>query len=284
MHPKIAANVDAGLDKSNGQLHFVFVNSREEIVLDTDPITTRLIDLMDGTRSVNELADAVDNEVAESEIEDLVGFLYEQRIVTDARVGDTFPASMTAFERQIEFFADFADDPIEVQKLICDCRVGIVGLGTIGGMVAAQLCRMGIGSINAVDSDIVSVSNLARHALFTEEDIGKSKIDAALRALKAIRSGMEYKGKERIVSHEADIAELAASCDLVINCAGHPSVAQVSEWVGCSCMETRTPHILAFSVLQLFRSRRRAGNASPTTTMLMTHSVCSAGSHLYRVV
>jgi molybdopterin/thiamine biosynthesis adenylyltransferase len=262
MKPKIAANVDAG--EANGQLYFIFVNSREELVIEADPITVKLIALMDGTKSVNELADAVGNEVNESEISELVEFLREQRIVTDACVGQALPKSMSDFERQIEFFADFTDNPIVIQQRIRDSRVGILGLGTIGGMITAQLCRMGVGSIWAKDPDTVCASNLPRHALFTAKDIGKTKVDSTECSLKAVRPDLDFRGDTDDVCGEGDLAAFAANCDLLVNCADQPSVAQTSEWVGNACMKTETPHILAGGY------RTHLGFLGPTITPFKT--------------
>jgi molybdopterin/thiamine biosynthesis adenylyltransferase len=174
-----------------------------------------------------------------------VEFLCEQRIVTDVCAGEALPTYLATLERQIEFFADFTVSPIDVQERICGSRVGIVGLGTVGGMIADQLCRMGVGSICAIDPDTVSSSNLARHTLFTAKDVGKAKVDATEGARKAVRPGLDYRGKQVNIAGEADVEEFTASCALLINCADQPSVAHTSEWVGRACMKTRTAHILA---------------------------------------
>lgn len=245
MRPKIADNVDAGLDRTNNNLHFIFVNSRTEVVMEADPVTVQLVDLMDGTRTIRELGAAVSSRVQESEIRELVEFLLENRIVRDASAVTSLPGDLLAFQRQVEFFSDFTDDPTAIQERLLIAGVGIIGLGTIGGMIAAQLCRLGVGHLSGLDPDNVSESNLARHALFTQVDIGTPKIQAADRALRAIRPDIDFRGQARAVQGEDDIHEMAETCDIVINCADQPNVAQTSEWVGRACMRSRTPHILA---------------------------------------
>ena len=55
----------------------------------------------------------------------------------------------------------------------------IVGIGGVGGTCFETLVRSGVGTIIIIDKDCVDVTNLNRQLLFTEKDIGKSKVDIA---------------------------------------------------------------------------------------------------------
>ena len=55
----------------------------------------------------------------------------------------------------------------------------IVGIGGVGGTCFETLVRSGVGTIIIIDKDCVDVTNLNRQLLFTEKDIGKSKVDVA---------------------------------------------------------------------------------------------------------
>ncbi|MGM9858162.1 MAG: ThiF family adenylyltransferase [Bacilli bacterium] len=57
----------------------------------------------------------------------------------------------------------------------------IVGIGGVGGTCFETLVRSGVGTIIIIDKDCVDVTNLNRQLLFTENDIGKSKVDVALK-------------------------------------------------------------------------------------------------------
>jgi len=50
-------------------------------------------------------------------------------------------------------------------------RVIIFGVGGVGGYALEALVRSGVGSIAAVDSDTVSVSNINRQILATEKTV-----------------------------------------------------------------------------------------------------------------
>ncbi|MEH6514065.1 HesA/MoeB/ThiF family protein [Maribacter arcticus] len=74
---------------------------------------------------------------------------------------------------------------IEGQKKLAEAKVLVVGAGGLGVPVLTYLNAMGVGTIGIVDNDIVSLSNLHRQVLYSESDIGKTKVTAALKKLKA---------------------------------------------------------------------------------------------------
>ena len=65
-----------------------------------------------------------------------------------------------------------------IQKLQ-NARVAVFGLGGVGGYVVEALARSGVGSLDLIDSDTVSVSNLNRQILATHSTVGMRKVDAA---------------------------------------------------------------------------------------------------------
>ena len=58
-------------------------------------------------------------------------------------------------------------------------RVAVFGLGGVGGYAVEALARSGVGSLDLIDSDRISVSNLNRQILATHSTIGMLKVDAA---------------------------------------------------------------------------------------------------------
>lgn len=62
-------------------------------------------------------------------------------------------------------------------------RVAIFGVGGVGGYVLEALVRSGVGEIDVIDSDTVSVSNINRQILATVDTVGRPKaVVAAERA------------------------------------------------------------------------------------------------------
>ena len=64
-----------------------------------------------------------------------------------------------------------------------DHSVLVVGLGGNGCHVALAAVRMGFARVVSIDRDVVAESNLSRQVLYTREDVGRPKAEAAAAAL-----------------------------------------------------------------------------------------------------
>ena len=58
-------------------------------------------------------------------------------------------------------------------------RVALFGLGGVGGYTLEALARSGIGHLDLIDNDTVSLSNLNRQLLATHATLGMLKVEAA---------------------------------------------------------------------------------------------------------
>ena len=67
----------------------------------------------------------------------------------------------------------------EAIRRLQKARVAVFGLGGVGGYAVEALARSGVGSLDLIDSDTVSVSNLNRQLLATHSTVGMLKVDAA---------------------------------------------------------------------------------------------------------
>ncbi len=65
-----------------------------------------------------------------------------------------------------------------MQKLAAS-RVAVFGAGGVGGYVLEALARSGVGAIDIIDSDEVSVTNINRQILATRSSVGRAKVDVA---------------------------------------------------------------------------------------------------------
>ena len=68
-------------------------------------------------------------------------------------------------------------------------RVAVFGIGGVGGYTVEALARSGIGQLDLIDSDCVSISNINRQILATHSTIGLPKVEAARRRILDINPG-----------------------------------------------------------------------------------------------
>ena len=76
----------------------------------------------------------------------------------------------------------------EGQKRLQKAKVLVVGAGGLGVPVLTYLNAMGVGTLGIVDKDVVSMTNLHRQVLYTEEMVGASKAECAKKQLGAQNS------------------------------------------------------------------------------------------------
>ena len=60
-----------------------------------------------------------------------------------------------------------------------NARVAVFGLGGVGGYVAEALARSGVGAMDLIDHDTISITNINRQLLALHSTVGMSKAKAA---------------------------------------------------------------------------------------------------------
>ena len=72
-------------------------------------------------------------------------------------------------------------------------HVALFGLGGVGGYAAEALARAGIGHIDLIDNDTVSLTNLNRQMLALHSTLGQYKVDAAAARIRDIDPTIEVR-------------------------------------------------------------------------------------------
>ena len=67
----------------------------------------------------------------------------------------------------------------EAMEKLKKARVAIFGLGGVGGYVAEALARCGVGALDLIDHDTISLTNINRQILATHDTVGMPKAEAA---------------------------------------------------------------------------------------------------------
>ncbi|HEX7096329.1 MAG TPA: ThiF family adenylyltransferase [Acidimicrobiales bacterium] len=72
------------------------------------------------------------------------------------------------------------------QQRLTQCCVSIAGVGGDGGLVAEQLCRLGVGSFRLADPEVFELENLNRQNGSTRANVGRAKVDVIAELITAI--------------------------------------------------------------------------------------------------
>lgn len=66
----------------------------------------------------------------------------------------------------------------EKMEILFSKKVAVFGVGGVGGYAVEALARTGIGQIDVIDNDVVSLSNINRQIIATHKTLGIPKVDA----------------------------------------------------------------------------------------------------------
>ena len=109
----------------------------------------------------------------------------------------------------------------EGQEKLAAARIGLVGCGALGSVVAMHMVRAGVGFLRIIDNDHAELHNLHRQMLYTEDDVKHTvpKAEAAARYLRGVNSDVtiepvvERLGAENLPAFAADLDLLVDGTD-----------------------------------------------------------------------
>ena len=105
---------------------------------------------------------------------------------------------------------------MEGQRKLKAASVLCVGAGGLGAPVLLYLAAAGIGRIGIVDFDVVDLSNLQRQVVHGTADIGRTKLESARDAVKAINPHVEVELHSTALTSQ-NALELFAPYDVIID-------------------------------------------------------------------
>jgi molybdopterin/thiamine biosynthesis adenylyltransferase len=102
------------------------------------------------------------------------------------------------------------------QAQLIDSHVMVIGAGGIGCPAIQYLAAAGVGTLSVIDDDEVSLSNLQRQILYSDEDLGTAKVDAASTAARRLNPDIWFRAiRQRIGT--ATAPDIFAGVDVVID-------------------------------------------------------------------
>jgi len=120
-------------------------------------------------------------------------------------------ALQTQFDRNIRAFGG------DIQRVLGDLRVGIVGAGGTGSAVAEQVVRLGVRHLQLFDPDTLTASNLTRVYGSVPTDVGQPKVDVLADHLCRIAVDVDVRTHRAMITVE-DTARSLMDADVVFGC------------------------------------------------------------------
>lgn len=109
------------------------------------------------------------------------------------------------------------------QRDLVRLRFGLVGAGSVGGLIGEALARMGMQHIRLFDFDMVEELNLDRLSYATRRDIGKAKVPLLAARLRDIATADNFVVEEvEGAVFEPDAFAKALDCDVLFACVDKP--------------------------------------------------------------
>jgi molybdopterin-synthase adenylyltransferase len=174
--------------------------------------------------------------IALEDIKNFCNHLLKERLLVEYQ---PIPDQYKRFDRHLNYYSLHGLNPIQAQDNLKNVSITLLGVGGIGNWVALNLVGLGIKKIRLVDPDIIEESNLTRQVLFTEEDIGKSKVEVAHRQLQSRNRDLSIESiKEEI--KEDNLLDLIQNTNFVVLSADKPFFS-IQKWVNLACLKLKIP-------------------------------------------
>lgn len=235
-----------GIVQNKSEIEFFNSNTRESIALKIDfPEILDFLKRFDGKNSIDDVCEFFPNYTKNSLIQLLI-FLNQNNILISDDVEYSKDEEIND-NRLISFLEDYCQSSSEVVekiKVIKNAHVMIIGLGSVGSLMAVYLAKIGVNNFILVDNDKVDISNLHRQYYF-EDHISMAKVDALSAELKKINPNSNcFKIKDYLTDAFFDKSDLPKNINLIINCADEPSVDYTSRIISEYAMRRNIPHII----------------------------------------
>ena len=182
---------------------------------------------------------SADAGTTEEEIGEIIDFCVASGWVLDTAAPippELSDREIERYQRNAQFFSAIDLRPettgYGLQGRLKASGVAVLGLGGVGSAAAASLTGCGVGRLHCVDYDTVELSNLNRQLLYTEQDVGRTKIKAGLQHLRSRNSDITITGSETRLDGPDAIALAVKDYDAFLLCADHPGLPgeEIEHW------------------------------------------------------
>jgi molybdopterin-synthase adenylyltransferase len=242
VRPRLKRTIEQ-IEAPTGDLILMRASAEDVRIERPDEEERRLLAAMDG----NSLQHDLEARFGAAEVRAAITQMQELDLLEDAADDECVPVvERERFDRQLRYFSDLkvgqGPNPSECQARLREARVAVLGVGGLGGRAAWELACCGVGELWLIDGDRVEESNLNRQIQYTEEDIGRLKVEATADRLRGFNSMIEIRTTAERVESQDQLRELVSGADLVVDAADWPA-HEIEMWCNGACFESGTPYI-----------------------------------------
>lgn len=127
----------------------------------------------------------------------------------------------------------------EGQEKLKDSKMLIVGLGGLGCAASQYLAAAGVGYLTLLDFDTVSLSNLQRQVLHTDERLNMPKVESAKLALQQLNPHIHIETLNEKLE-ETKLAKIIPHFDVVLDCTDN---VEIRNQLDRCCQQAKIPLI-----------------------------------------
>lgn len=111
----------------------------------------------------------------------------------------------------------------EAQRDVVRLRIGVIGAGSVGGLIADSLVRTGFEDVMLIDFDRIETHNLDRLSYATRTDVGKLKVKAQAKRLIKQATADPFRVEAIVAAvYENEGFRAALDCDVLFACVDRP--------------------------------------------------------------
>lgn len=124
------------------------------------------------------------------------------------------------------------------QQKLKDAAVLIVGVGGLGSPIAMYLAAAGVGHIGLMDDDVVSISNLQRQVIHSENMVNQLKVDSAAHRLSSMNPFTHLDTYP--LRFNEDTAHIVGNYDIIIDATDNFAARYV---INEACVQQKKPMV-----------------------------------------
>lgn len=235
-----------GIYEKDNEVQIELYSIRKKLYLEVDKIGLRVIQLLDGSNETSTILEKIQKIDSNYDLQSLQSLLNELKSL--GLIYDVFNSKQVPrkYKRLIDFlnsYPSISEDCLQVFERVQNCKVLVIGCGSLGTSIIENLARCGIKNITIYDNDRVSTVNICNQSIFTTHNVGQYKVEAIKEYIKKIDENILVNAYIETMN-EDNSDQIVSGFDFVFSCADFPSIREVSHYVSRACEKHEIPYLV----------------------------------------